>query len=83
LPGAAAFDLRLTVELGFDGEPRGLRVAAGSGNKVGAETFLVVEQDFEQMFRRQALMAAAQRQILGRLNKSFRVPWAISLNRLL
>src|SRR5204863_6771224 len=72
LAGAAALDFRLLVELGIDRQERRLRIAAGGADQIGAEAFLVFEQNLEEMFRRQPLMAAAQRQILSGLDKAFR-----------
>ncbi len=70
LAGAAALDLGLAVEFGLYRLQRSLGIAAGGIDQVGAKAFLVVEQDLEQMFRRQPLVSAAQRQILGGLDKS-------------
>ena len=72
LAGPAALDLGLLVELGIDREQYRLRIAAGGTDQIGAEAFLVFEQGFEEMFRRQPLMAAAQREVLGRLDKALR-----------
>src|SRR6202035_330765 len=58
--------------LAIDRQQDRLRVAARGADQIGAEAFLVLEQDLEQMLRRQPLMAAAQRQILGRLDKALR-----------
>src|SRR5690606_38641466 len=40
--------------------------------QVGGKAFPVVEQDLEQMFRREALVVAAQRQSLRRLDEPAR-----------
>jgi hypothetical protein len=37
-------------------------VAAGGSDQLGGEPLLVLEQDLQQVLRRQALIAAAQRQ---------------------
>ena len=71
LSGAAALNLRLLVELGIDRKQNRLRVAARGADQVGAKAFLVFEQNLEEMFGREALMAAAQCQILSGLNKAF------------
>ena len=72
LPGAAAFDLGLLVELGIDRQQYRLRIAARGADQIGAEAFLVFEQNLEEMLRREPLMAAAQRQILSGLDKALR-----------
>ena len=72
LAGTAALYLGLAAKLGFDSHQCGLRIAAGGVDQVGAEAFLVVEEDFEQVLGRQPLMAATQRQVLRGLDKSFR-----------
>src|SRR5206468_11407954 len=67
-----ALDPRLPAELGLDRARDGRRVAARRTDQIGAEAFLVVEEDFEEMLGRQPLMTAAQRQALGRLDESLR-----------
>src|SRR5439155_16241989 len=72
LASAAALDPRLLAELGLDRTRDDLWLAARRAAQIGAEAFLVVEGDFEEMLRRQALVTAAQRQALGRLDESLR-----------
>ena len=72
MPGAAAFDPRLPVQFGVDRQQYRLGVTARSADQIGAQPFLVVEQDLEQMLRRQPLMTAAQCEVLGRLDKTLR-----------
>ena len=68
--GAPAFDARHLVEHRLDRGQHGLRIAARGADQVGREAFLVIEQDFEEMFRRDLLMAAPLRQGLCRLHES-------------
>ena len=72
LAGAATLDPRLLAELGLDGAQNGLRIAARRADQIGAEAFLVFEQDLEEMLGCQPLVTAAQRQALRRLDKSLR-----------
>ncbi len=69
LAGTRAFDPRQPVQLGVDGGQSRLRVAPGRADQVGAQAFRIFEQHLQQMFRRQPLMAAPQRQSLRRLQK--------------
>ena len=69
---AAAFDARDLVQRRLVARGDRLAVAARRADQIGAQPFFVVEQDLEQMLGSEALMAAAQRQALGRLDDSFR-----------
>ena len=70
LAGAAALDLGQLGELALHAGKRPLRVAPRSTDEIGSEAFVVLQQDLQQMLRRKALMAAAQRQPLRRLNEA-------------
>ena len=71
LARAAALDARQLVEraLGRGDDLGG--IAAGGADQVRRQAFLVVEQDLEQMLRRDLLIAATLRQGLCRLHESF------------
>ena len=70
LAGAAALHLGQLGELALHAGKRPLRVAPGSADEIGSEAFVVLQQDLQQMLRRKALVAAAQRQPLSRLNET-------------
>src|SRR4029077_910307 len=72
LADAAALDLRLLAEFGLDQVGDDLRVAACRADQIGGKAFFIVEEDLEEMLGREPLMAAAQRQALGRLDESLR-----------
>ncbi len=70
LAGAGAFHLGQLGQLGLDPGARLLGIAAGAGDQLGGLPLGVVEQDLQKVLRRQALMAAAQRQRLRVLQKA-------------
>jgi hypothetical protein len=72
LAGAAALDPRQLGELRLDGAERPCGIAAGGLDQIGRQAFAVVEQDLQQMFGGEALMAAAQCQPLRRLHEAAR-----------
>ncbi len=65
-------DLREPVELRINGGERRLRIAAGGADKIGAKALAVLQQDLQQVLRRQPLMAAPQRHRLRRLEETLR-----------
>ena len=70
LARATALDLGQLRELALHAGQRSLRIAPGSADEIGSEAFAVVQQDLQQMLRRKALVAAAKRQPLRRLNET-------------
>lgn len=70
LPGAGALDLGLLVQLGLDRGKRPHRIAAGRADQVGRQAFLVFQQGAKQVFGREPLVAAPQRQPLGCLHEA-------------
>ena len=60
LAGARARDLRHLAERRFDGGQRLPRIAAGAVDQARGQTLRVVEQNLEQVFGRELLMALAQ-----------------------
>ena len=70
LAGAAALHLGQLGKLALDAGKRSRGVAPGGANEIGSEAFVVLQQDLQQMLRREALVAAAQRQALSRLNET-------------
>ena len=72
LAGARAFDARQFRQRRFGRLQRATGIAAGAFDEAGGEAFLVVEQNFQQMFGGQTLMAGALRQALRVLQKRTR-----------
>ena len=72
LAGARAFDARQFRQRRFRRLQRATGIAAGAFDETGGEAFLIVEQNLQQMFGRQALMAGALRQALCVLQKRTR-----------
>jgi len=72
LAGPGTFDLGHLGERRLDGRESLGRIAIRGADQVGRQTFLVVEQGLEQVFRGEALVIAAQCQALSRLDETAR-----------
>jgi hypothetical protein len=72
LAGAGALHFGYAGDFGIVGGAHGFRVAAGGADQAGSSAFLVVEQGFEQMFRRNTLMEFAYGDRAGGLQEAFR-----------
>ena len=70
LAGAGAGDFRQLVERRFDRLQRLAGIAAGTVDQAGRQSFRVVEQNLEQMFGGELLVALAQGQRLGGLHET-------------
>ena len=70
LPGAAALDLRALRQRRLDRAQRLARAPAGAVDQARREPLRVVEQDLQQMFGGELLVALAQGQRLGGLDET-------------
>jgi hypothetical protein len=60
----------LACEFGLDLGERPLRIRAGGAHEIRREPLLVIEENLQEMFRKEALMAAALGERLGALHKA-------------
>ena len=70
LAGAAAGHLRHLAERRLDRAQSLPRLSAGAVDQPGGQAFRIVEQNLEEVFGGELLMALAQREGLGRLHKA-------------